>query len=137
MTLVQRVATRFANDIEGTDRSDHPNVVEYAVQYLFKGKSIKIAAKLTADKLSGFSNMFFGPGITLIDPKKLEDAVWGRLVDKVVKGVKAGTFREGMEHYALDGTLQQFGQKGPVARKELKKRVIKEMGRDPFPGDDK
>ena len=118
----------------GTDRSTHPNVVEYAVQSLFKGKSPKSAAQHTAKKHSGSENFFFGPGVTTIDATLLEDAVWERLVDFAIKGVKS--FKAGKEHYALDGTLQHFKQK-PALRTQLKQRVIQRLGHDPFSQDDK
>lgn len=130
--LIERVAKRFA--AEGTDRSDNPTVVEYAAQTMLKGKSPSAAAKDTAKKHNGSENMFFGPGVSLIDPKKLENALWDRLIDLVIKNM--GKMKEGMGHFALDGTIQQFSQKSPV-RAELKKRVIKRLGHDPFVNDDK
>jgi hypothetical protein len=116
----------------GTDRSTHPTVVEYAVQDLFKGKSIAAAARATAKKLSGFENMFLGPGVTLVDAKELEAALWTRLVEYVVSRMKH--IRIGYEHFALDGTLKHFHQK-PTERAKLKALVIKAVGRDPFVGE--
>ena len=102
------------------DRSDNPTVVEYAVQSMFKGKSLKAAAKSTAQKFDGYENMFFGPGISRIDASKLEDALWGRLVDATL--LSQSHFKPGMEHFALEATLQHFRQK-PTMLKELEKRV--------------
>ena len=113
--------------------SAEPNVVEYAVQSMFKGQTLVGAARSTARKLSGHQNMFLGPGVTLVDPKKLEIALWDRLVSIVVKALPK--YKQGKEHFALDGTLAQFHQK-PALRSELKSRVIRSMGYDPFPGDD-
>lgn len=114
------------------DRSTHPTVIEYAVQTLFKGKSPEVAAKDTAKKLSGSENMFFGPGVSLIDPKKLAEALWGRLVSFTIQGMKK--IKPGMEHFALDGTVQHFRQ-APRIRTELKNRVTKALGGEPFPND--
>ena len=60
---------------DGTDQSTEPNVVEYAVQSMFKGQTLVGAARSTARKLSGHQNMFLGPGVTLVDPKKLNRLV--------------------------------------------------------------
>ena len=130
--IATRVAFRFATAQQEEDKSTNPTVVEYAVQYLFKGKSPATAAKETAKKLSGSENLFLGPGITSIDPKKLEAAIWDRLVEFTITNLKRN--KAGFEHYALNGTILNFRQK-PQIRAELKKRVIKEMGHDPFPND--
>jgi hypothetical protein len=116
------------------DRSDHPTVVEYAVRTMMKGKSPASAAKDTVKKLSGSENIFFGPGVTTIDPKKLEDALWARLVACAIHSMKH--IREGKEHFALDGTLSHFDQK-PSMRKELKRRTIEALGYNPFVHDDR
>lgn len=113
------------------DRSTHPTVVEYAVQNLFKGQSPKKAAENTAKKLSGHENMFLGSGITTIDPRTLEDALWDRLVDFTLKGI--ASFKADKAHWALDSCLTHFHQK-PSQRTQLKIRVIAKLGRDPFAG---
>lgn len=118
----------------GKDRSTHPTVVEYAVQYLFKNMGPKKAAENTAKKLSGSPNMFLAvhpPDVVKIDARQLEDAVWGRLVDNVLKNVAA--FKPDKAHWALDSTIQHFHQR-PSQRAELKRRVIERLGRDPFEG---
>jgi hypothetical protein len=118
----------------GKDRSTHANVIEYAVQDLFKGKSIKKAAENTAKKLSGGPNMFLGvhpPDVVKIDPTQLEEALWGRLVDDVIKSL--AIFRPDKAHWTLDSVIQKFKQR-PTVRKELKRRVIERLGRDPFEG---
>jgi hypothetical protein len=118
----------------GKDRSTHAAVIEYAVQDLFKGKSPKTAAKNTAKKLSGVPNMFLGvhpPDIVKIDALQLEDAVWERLVDNVLKGI--ASFKPDKAHWALDSTIMHFRQK-PNLRAELKRRVIARLDRDPFKG---
>lgn len=125
---------------DGTDRSKSSTVVEYAVQDLFKGKSPSAAAKHTAKKLSGYENMFLGPGITVIDPKALEAALWDRMANFAVTGI--AKYKEGKEHWALDGTLQFFHQtplgtpSKPAVRAKLKALVIEKLGRDPFIEDD-
>jgi L-alanine-DL-glutamate epimerase-like enolase superfamily enzyme len=125
---------------DGADRSTNPTVVEYAVQDLFKGKSPAAAAKHTAKKLSGGTNMFLGPGITTIDPKALEAALWDRMAEYAARGVPKYT--GGREHYALGGTLQFFkqtpfgGVDKPAARAKLKALVIAKLGHNPFTSDD-
>jgi hypothetical protein len=118
----------------GKDRSTHSTVVEYAVQNLFKRQSPKKAAENTAKSLSGSPNMFLGvhpPNVVKIDAPQLEDAVWGRLVDNVLKGI--ASFKPDKAHWALDSTLSHFHQR-PSQRAELKRRVIERLGRDPFEG---
>ena len=118
----------------GKDRSTHPTVVEYAVQYLFKNMGPKKAAENTAKKLSGGPNMFLNvhpPDVVKIDVHQLEEAVWGQIVDRTIKGL--GSFKPDKAHYALDGNLQHFHQR-PSQRAELKRRVIARLGHDPFEG---
>lgn len=118
----------------GKDRSTHSTVVEYAIQELFKNKTPKKAAEITAKKLSGGPNMFLGvhpPDVVKIDPRLLEDAVWDQMIDLVLKGV--ASFKADKVHWALDSAIQHFRQK-PNQRAELKRRVIARLGRDPFEG---
>lgn len=121
--------------VANTDRSTHPTAVQYAVQYLFKRKSVKAAVAETVKKLSGFENVFLGPGVSVLDPRKLEEAVWDNLADFVIKSMKS--FKEEKNHWALDGAADHFKQKSPTFRRELKKRVVKRLGKDPFKHDDK
>ncbi len=118
---------------EGTDRSANFNVVEYAVRDMFKGKSISAAAKATAKKFSGFENWVFGPGVTTIDPKALETALWDRMAEHAVNTLPS--YKAGKEHWVLGGTLQFYRQK-PTARTRLKALIIEKLGRDPFTSDD-
>ena len=126
--------------VPATDRSTDPTVVEYAVQEMFKGKSPAAAAKRTAQKLSGSENFFLGSGVTTVDPKALEGALWDRLAAYAAKSV--GGIAAGKEHYALDGTLQYFkqvpfgGTSKPAARSKLKALVVERLGHDPFTSDD-
>ena len=115
-----------------TDRSDNETVVEYGVQDLFKGKSPKAAANFTAKKLSGTENLFLGPGISRINPIKLENNLWKRMAEFVIKGIP--NVRTNYEHYVLDGAIQQYNQK-PNVRAKLKKTVIEIMGKNPFTHD--
>ena len=124
----------IAAALSSTDRSTHPTIVEYAVQSLFKGKTPGGAARHAAKKHSGTENIFFGPGVTTIDAKQLEDALWARMADYAAKG--ATRFKTGKEHFALDGTLQHYQQK-PALRAELKRRVIERLGHNPFSQDDR
>lgn len=127
-----------SEDIEVVDKSTHPTVLDYAVVYMQKGKSPSVAAKLTAEKLSGGTNYFLGNGVVSIDPKVLEDALWDRMANDVITAMPK--FKEGKEDFALGGTLDLYGQaKGPMRtinpkqEAELRKRVVKKLGRDPFP----
>ena len=124
----------FTRDPErAMDRSTNTTVVEYAVRTMMKGKSPSVAAKDTAKKFSGFENMFFGPGVSYIDPQKLEEALWERLSEFTM--VATTKMRPGMEHFALDGTVSYFRQ-APAIRKKLKAKIIALAGGvDPFPND--
>lgn len=117
------------------DHSRDATVVEYAVQEMMKGKSPAAAARATAKKLNGASNIFIGGAQSnvSIDPAELEDALWDRLVGFTT--VSIPRLKAGKEHYALGGTLQHFSQK-PKLRAELKERVVRALGADPFPQDD-
>ena len=118
----------------GKDQSTHGTVIDYAVQELFKGKSIKKAAEITTKKLAGAPNMFLGvhpPDVVKIDPAQLEEALWARLVDDVIKSI--AIFKPDKAHWTLDSVIQKFKQR-PSMRKELKRRVIERLGRDPFEG---
>jgi hypothetical protein len=102
----------------GADHSEHPTVVEYAVRFLFKKKSPAVAAKMTAQRLGGSPNLFIGGGLVPvhIDPKKLENAIYERMVqralefDDVDKGIRS--------------TLFVFYQSGKRVEKELTRRVM-------------
>lgn len=122
---------RLSEDIPVTDRSTDPIVVEYAVRELFKGKSPKAAANRTAKKLSGRENYMLGSGITLINPKKLEVALWGKMADYVIDGI--GHFKPGKEIIALNGAVQHFHQKEAI-KGPLRALVVSKLGRDPFHG---
>jgi len=116
----------------GHDRSDHGTVVEYAVRELFKRKSPATAAKNTVKKLSGYENFFLGKGVTLVDAKKLEAAIFDRIANVVIDNISH--VKEGMEHIALDMAMNHFVQ-GKLVRKKVKSIVIKKLGKNPFSGD--
>jgi hypothetical protein len=116
-------------DDSGVDFSTHDTVVEYAVREMFKGKSPEAAAKRTAQKLSGAQNLFLGSDVVSIDPKKLEAALWNRMVENVISNIKR--FKPGTENIALAATIQFFKQK-KVVEEKLKTMVVKELGHDPF-----
>lgn len=119
---------------DGEDKSNNPTVVEYGVREMMKGKNPTAAAKTTATKLSGSENLLLGSGVVYVDPKKLEEALWLRLVIFTIDGMER--IKKGMEHFALDGTIQNFQQK-PKIRAMLKSRVIKYLGENPFINDDR
>ena len=116
-----------------TDRSNNENVVEYAIQTMFKKKSISFAAKDTANKHSGYSNVFFGSGVTLIVADKLENAIWQRMIKFTANAMSKMLVDK--YHYALDGTTQHFNQSSRF-RKQLKNKMIESLGYNPFLNDD-
>jgi len=129
-------AVKLDSDRERTasnDQSRNETVVEYGVQEMLKRKSPRAAARQTARKLGGGDNLFLGENV-VIDAEVLEEELWGRIVKYAVKG--ATMFKEGTEHFALDGALQYFKQKDSL-RPKLKKRVIEAMGKNPFTHDDR
>jgi len=112
------------------------NTVEYAVRNMFKGHSIAASAKKTAEKFNGAENIFLAPPGTIvnIDKVELEEALWDRMVNRVISGI--GRMKPGFEHYALDGTIDFYHQtRFKKERVELKERVIEHLGRDPFSND--
>lgn len=121
-----RMATQ---DLPEEDRTTHPVVVEYAVQEMLKHKTPSVAAKATFKKLNGIPNHFLGSVVPTVDPKRLEEALWGRLVDNTFTNLSK--VREGKEDFALGMTLSHFGQKDSLSP-ELKARVIKKLRFDPF-----
>lgn len=130
-SLSARVAARYlANaDLPQEDRSTHETVVEYAVREMMKRKAPRRAAEITAQKLSGSHNRFLGPVIPLIDPKKLEVALWDRLVEVVLENIRR--FKPGAEEMALGAAIDHFRQ-GKAVEKKVRGLVIKRLGRDPF-----
>lgn len=122
-----------------SDRSTHPTVVEYAMQEIMKKKvAPETAAKTTAVKHSGSENMFFGPGVSTIEPRVLTEAIYERFVDLVTQSLPR--VKEGMGHFALDGALQTYygWPLRPAAKKarvKIKNLVIRRLGKDPFPND--
>lgn len=117
------------------DHSQHPTVVDYATQTMMRGKSPAAAARATAKSLGGVSNLFISPVDPVqIDPAKLEEALWNRLVEFTVQGMSS--MKAGFEHYALDGTIAHFHQAAKI-RAILKDRVIAQLGQDPFVNDDR
>jgi hypothetical protein len=69
-----RAAAATLKGSTAVDRSTDETVMEYAKQFLLKKKvkTIAAAARSTAKRLSGGENMMLGPGVTIIDAKKLE-----------------------------------------------------------------
>lgn len=72
-------AEKDLSKAETVDRSEDPTVLEYAKQHLFKGKGIAGAVRETVKTLHGGTNVFIGPGVSSIDPAKLEHALVGQL----------------------------------------------------------
>jgi hypothetical protein len=134
MTKQSQIAREVTEIINGIDRSQNVTVVEYAVQNLFKHQSPKKAAENTAKRLGGSPNMLLGvhpPSVVYIDQEQLEEALWDRLVDTVIKGIPK--FKPDKANWSLNGTLLHFHQR-PALRAELKRRVIARLGGDPFEG---
>jgi hypothetical protein len=124
------------------DYSRDGTVVEYAVQSMFKGKSLRAAARSTAKKFDGQQNMFIGSFDQIsIDADVLEDALWDRIVGFATASMPK--LKAGKEQYALYGALQHFRQCDSKTMKvkdevyqELKKRVVAALGGDPFTSDE-
>jgi hypothetical protein len=97
-----------ASDEGPTDHSTNDVVVEYAMQVLIKGKkSPKVAAMTTMKKLNGGTNMMIDPHAKAIniDPRKLEDAIWGRLADMTKRAISKFDWTA---EDAAKSTLQNF-----------------------------
>jgi len=118
---------------QASDHSTNETVVEYAVQLLFKRAGVEKAAKTTAEKLSGGTNLFIGGGHepVNIDPKKLEAAIWDRLVKFTLKSMER--VKPGKEDFAFLGTVDNF-KLGKKDQKSLKMLVEKAWGQK-LPGD--
>lgn len=117
------------------DRSDNGTVVTFAMHTLSKGKSPKAAAESTDQSFHESENMFVGPGVIHIDAKKLEEAIWGRLVDATISSMKS--YRADKKYMALEGTLIQYkqrkpGKPAPKIEAELRQRIVSKLGHDPF-----
>lgn len=127
------------------DRSNHPNVVQYAVITLMKGKTPASAAKSTAKKLSGGDNMFLGPGISLIDAATLENAIYEYMVQhSLTAGQKPGgkygmlnnhpaPYSRALVERYTQSTLAYFGQERETKAQlavetELLKRTLAKLG---------
>lgn len=105
---------------ESVDKSDHPTVIEYGVQEMFKRKSPRAAARATAKKLSGSENMFLGSGVVSIDAERLEQNLWRRLVDQTAKAKQR--FRpEVTLLWVAESTAQHFNQKPAVAQEIVRR----------------
>jgi hypothetical protein len=142
-TRLSMKVARLSEPVYRNSNSTDPTVVEYAVQYLFKKKSISAAAKMTAKKLSGGTNYFIDGGRTVvsIDPKKLEDAIYERIVDKCLtwlastaKGHESSVLLGAANHYNQMSSPEWKPGWGPNEKfvKELRKRIIARLGHDPF-----
>lgn len=111
----------FENPVEVVDKSEHPTVIEYAVQEMFKKKSPRAAARATAKKLAGSENLFLGGGVVEIDATRLEQALWQRLADHTLQ--MRQHYREGIPLlYIAEGTAQHFKQKPGIAA-EIVRRI--------------
>lgn len=131
MSLSNRLASAMNESVD-------PTVLEYAVQEMMKGKSPATAAKNTAKKLSGGTNVFIGGGSQVeIDVKALESAIWDRVADRCVVILTKHT-KPGQEQSALAATAFYYKQMDitepapPKFVAELRKRVAARLGRDPF-----
>ena len=91
--------------------SRHPTIVEYAVRECFKHKTPKTAARITSEKLAGSPNLFVGGGAEVVEisEDELEQAIWARIQETCLRNIEHT--KSGMEHVAIAGTLEQFGQK--------------------------
>jgi hypothetical protein len=133
------LAHQLEEAVSEPDHSSDPTVLEYAMQTIQKGKSPSAAAKSTAKKLSGTSNLFIGgSGQVSIDPKKLEAAIWERMVAQVIKwgvtGKDPSSSLISAANYYKQMPDWTPGWK-PLETKyvlELRKKVVEKLGHDPF-----
>lgn len=93
------------------DASNHPVVIEYAVRQCFKKQTPKTAASYTKKNFDGSSNLFIGGGNSIIeiDAQILENNIWIRMALMTIENIPR--MKEGFERFAVEGTLQHFGQK--------------------------
>lgn len=113
---------------EGVDRSTDNTVVEYAMREVFKGKTPRLAAKYTAKKIAGGENIFLGPGVSVIDEKVLEDAIWERFLGVVGTGKARGWSNEDAADSALQTMLPGWDDKTSAFRAKLLPELIKRAG---------
>lgn len=116
-------------DLEGGRKIDHsanPTVVEYAVRFLPK-KGVSAAARETVKRLHGYQNMFIDSKMVpvSIDQKKLEMAIWDRLVDHVKQTI--ASFKPGKQDMALGSVADIHRLKKRDAAK-LKKLAAERLG---------
>jgi hypothetical protein len=112
--------------------ADNSTVIQYALQEMMKKRvSPQVAAKRTATKLNGGTNMFIDPSNpTDIDPKKLEQNIWDYLVDKAVSLLPRVRVDNDSYDYPVGATAQTFSQQSNAKFKdELTKRVEKRLGK--------
>lgn len=121
-----RMAQGSADDAE-VDRSADETVVEYAIREVHKNKTPKQAALATTKKLSGGQNMMLGSGTTIVDPKKLEDAIWGRFLAKAKFGASRGWDDEVSADSALQVFYTGFDDKSQALRAKLVPELVKRM----------
>jgi len=103
-------------------------VVQYAVQQMFKGKSPAIAARNTAQRLNGGTNMFIDSAHEVdIDPVELEEALWENMADYATKS----PIKPGDERNVARGTLMYFNQWswGKPPKTKLEDKLILYMGK--------
>lgn len=138
MDLGKAISTAVETANSAGDQSRDETVVEYAVQEIIKRKSTpRTAAKSVAAQFNGTTNIFINSARPIsIDEHKLEEAIWDRFVE--LARVSIPKMKAGMEHFAIDGTVQHYyswEKPKPAIRAELKKRIIKALGKNPFTGE--
>lgn len=130
MTLLTTASALRAARIsasEEVDRSNDETVVEYAIRYVFKNKTPKQAAVATAKKLSGFENILLGPGVTVVDAKKLEETIWNRFLAKTQFGLSRGWDKATAADSALQVFYSGFDDKTNALRAKLLPEMLKRM----------
>ena len=87
--------------------STHPTVIEYAVQFLYKRKSPKVAARLTAERLNGAPNLFIDAVNPLVvDPDLLEAEIWKAMAKRALENV--ARFRPGATDIAIGCVVDAY-----------------------------
>lgn len=102
-----RLSKQLTEATNTADNSTNQTIVEYAVQFLFKRKGPAAAAKATVKNLHGHTNLMISPTTPVsVDSKKLEAAIWDRIVNQALKNV--ASFKPGKEDYAIEAAANHF-----------------------------
>lgn len=115
------------------DHSGHAIIVEYTIQSMLKGKSLKAALVKTMLNFNKTTNMFISSGndIIYIDARSLENNVIAHVAKEAIKMIEK--YRPEKKLLSLEHTILNFGQKlnGPFQEKVVEK-VSEILGENPY-----